>query len=167
MTEADNAKRRAAERASECVRSGMRLGLGTGSTAHYFVEYVGARVSAGLEVVCVPTSETTKTHAASLNIPLTTLEETPHLDLTVDGADEFDMQRRLIKGGGGALLREKIVATASQRLVIIADRSLTAMLALLGRRRRSPTIGWTARSRRIQENQRCRRREGSWCRPGR
>jgi ribose 5-phosphate isomerase A len=123
VTEADNAKRRAAERAAAFVRSGMRLGLGTGSTAHHFVEYIGARVNAGLEVACVPTSETTKRHAASLGIPLTTLEETPHLDLTVDGADEFDRQLRLIKGGGGALLREKIVATASERLVIIADRS--------------------------------------------
>ena len=99
----------------------MRLGLGTGSTAAPFVEEVGARVRDGLNVICVPTSEATRARAEALNIPLTTLDETPHLDLTVDGADEIDDQLRLIKGGGGALLREKIVATASERMVVIAD----------------------------------------------
>jgi ribose 5-phosphate isomerase A len=131
VTDAEAAKRLAARRACEIVRPGMRLGLGTGTTAHYFIEYIGARVIAGLDVLCVPTSEATKSHAASLNIALTTLEETPHLDLAVDGTDEFDPHRRLIKGGGGALLREKIVATASQRLVIIADDS--KQVAFLGR----------------------------------
>jgi ribose 5-phosphate isomerase A len=131
VSDAEAAKRRAAQRASEIVQPGMRLGLGTGTTAHYFVEYLAARVGAGLDVLCVPTSEATRSHAAALNIPLTTLEETPDLDLTVDGTDEFDPQRRLIKGGGGALLREKIVATASQRLVIIADQS--KQVAFLGR----------------------------------
>jgi ribose 5-phosphate isomerase A len=123
VTGAEDAKRRAAERAVEFVRPGMRLGLGTGSTARYFVELIGAKVALGLNVICVPTSETTRLAAQALGIPLTTLDETPHLDLTVDGADEFDSRLRLIKGGGGALLREKIVATASDRMVVIADAS--------------------------------------------
>lgn len=116
-------KAAAAKVAIDLVKPGMRLGLGTGTTAAPFVEEVGARVRDGLDVICVPTSETTHAHAAALNIPLTTLGETPHLDLTVDGADEIDDQLRLIKGGGGALLREKIVATASERMVVIADDS--------------------------------------------
>ena len=116
-------KAAAAKAAIDLVKPGMRLGLGTGTTAAPFVEEVGARVRDGLEVICVPTSEVTHAHATALNIPLTTLDETPHLDLTVDGADEIDDQLRLIKGGGGALLREKIVATASERMVVIADDS--------------------------------------------
>ena len=101
----------------------MRLGLGTGSTAALFVDAVGKRVAEGLNVLCVPTSEATAAQARSLNIPLTTLDETPELDLTVDGADELDGDLVLIKGGGGALLREKIVATSSSRMVVIADAS--------------------------------------------
>lgn len=101
----------------------MKLGLGTGSTAAKFVELLGGKVRSGLKVVCVPTSEATRTQAAALGIPLTTLDDTPELDLTVDGADEIDEELRLIKGGGGALLREKIVAVASDRVVIIADNS--------------------------------------------
>ncbi|MGA9444628.1 MAG: ribose-5-phosphate isomerase RpiA [Methyloceanibacter sp.] len=116
-------KAAAAKAAIDLVKPGMRLGLGTGTTAAPFVEEVGARVRDGLDVNCVPTSEATHAHATALNIPLTTLDETPHLDLTVDGADEIDDQLRLIKGGGGALLREKIVATASERMVVIADDS--------------------------------------------
>ncbi len=116
-------KRAAAERALAFVRPGMKLGLGTGSTAAHFVDLVGARVKAGLDVLCVPTSETTRRQAEALGIPLTTLEKTPRLDLTVDGADEFDIEMRLIKGGGGALLREKIVAAASGQMVVIADLS--------------------------------------------
>ena len=80
-------------------------------------------MKAGLDVVCVPTSEATRAQAEALGIPLTTLDEMPFLDLTVDGADELDGELRLIKGGGGALLREKIVATASGRMVVIADAS--------------------------------------------
>jgi ribose 5-phosphate isomerase A len=120
---ADEMKRRAAAVAIEAVSDGMRLGLGTGSTAAHFVDLLGERVRAGLSVLCVATSERTRTQAQSLSIPLTTLDETPELDLTVDGADEFDSQRRLIKGGGGALLREKIVAAASRRMFVIADES--------------------------------------------
>ena len=119
----DDMKRRAAAAALELVEPGMKLGLGTGSTAAFFVEALGARVAEGLEVVGVPTSEATREQAEKLNIPLTTLDDVPYLDLTVDGADEIDDQLRLIKGGGGALLREKIVANASDRVVIIADNS--------------------------------------------
>ncbi|WP_245416294.1 ribose-5-phosphate isomerase RpiA [Microvirga sp. 17 mud 1-3] len=101
----------------------MRLGLGTGSTAAYFVAALGARVREGLSVVGVPTSEATREQAQREGIPLTTLDETPELDLTVDGADEIDDDLRLIKGGGGALLREKIVASSSRRMIVIADGS--------------------------------------------
>jgi ribose 5-phosphate isomerase A len=120
---ADSLKQQAAERALEFVENGMSLGLGSGSTAAKFVDLVGQRVKAGLQVKCVPTSEATRAQAERLGIPLTSLDDTPFLDLTVDGADEIDAQLRLIKGGGGALLREKIVATASQRMVVITDAS--------------------------------------------
>ena len=120
---ADDFKRQAAAKALEFVEPGMKLGLGTGSTAKHFVDLLGARVTAGLKVLCVPTSEATRLQAAALGIPLTTLDEVLELDLTVDGADEFDSELRLIKGGGGALLREKIVAAASDRMIVIADAS--------------------------------------------
>lgn len=116
-------KRAAAARAALLVEDGMRLGLGTGSTARHFVALVGERVRAGLGVVAVPTSEATRRQAEGEGIPLTTLDETPELDLTVDGADEVGPGLALIKGGGGALLREKIVARASRRMVVIADAS--------------------------------------------
>lgn len=119
----DEMKRRAAARAMDFVRPGMKLGLGTGSTAKHFVDLLGAAVRGGLDVVGVPTSEATRAQAESLGVRLTTLDETPALDLTVDGADEFDSALRLVKGGGGALLREKIVAQASRRLVIVVDES--------------------------------------------
>ena len=120
---ADLWKQQAAERALAFLDDGMKLGLGTGSTAAKFVDLVGARVKRGLRLTCVPTSEATAAQAARLGIPLTTLDETPNLDLTVDGADELDDKLRLIKGGGGALLREKVVAMASRRMVVIADAS--------------------------------------------
>lgn len=119
--DADALKKQAAARALELVRPGMRLGLGTGSTAKHFVDLLGAKVAAGFSVLCVATSEVTQAQALSLGIPMSTLDETPELDLTVDGADEVDPELRLIKGGGAALLREKIVAAASARMVVIAD----------------------------------------------
>lgn len=119
----DDMKLAAAKRALDFVEPKMRLGLGTGSTAAKFVDLLGARVRDGLDVVAVPTSEATRAQAAELGIPLTTLDETPLLDLTIDGADELDGALRLIKGGGGALLREKIVAASSDRMVVIADVS--------------------------------------------
>jgi ribose 5-phosphate isomerase A len=117
----DAMKRQAAARALDFVRPGMRLGLGTGSTARHFVELLGDRVRAGLDVVGVPTSEATESDAKRVGVPLTTLEDTPRLDLTVDGADEIGPDLALIKGGGGALLREKIVASASADMIVIAD----------------------------------------------
>jgi len=124
-------KRAAAARAVEFVRPGMRLGLGTGSTAKHFVELLAERVAQGLAVVAVPTSEATRALAQRLGITLTTLDETPALDLTVDGADEIAADLTLIKGGGGALLREKIVAAASAKMLVIADQS--KWVARLGR----------------------------------
>ena len=118
-------KRAAAEAALAEVRPGMRLGLGTGSTAWHFVDLLGARVSLGFACLCVPTSERTDAQAKSLGIPLTDLDATPRLDLTVDGADEIAPDLTLIKGAGGALLREKIVAAASGRMIVIADASKT------------------------------------------
>ena len=119
----DAQKRTAAARAADFVRPGMRLGLGTGSTAKHFVELIGERVRAGLDILAVPTSEATFAEAKRCGIALTTLDETPELDLTVDGADEVGPGLCLIKGGGGALLREKIVASASARMIVIADQS--------------------------------------------
>src|SRR5947208_12003119 len=124
-------KRAAAARALEFVRPGMRLGLGSGSTAKHFVELLAQRVRAGLEVIAVPTSEATRSDAERLGIALTDLDEAPELDLTVDGADEIAPDLSLIKGGGGALLREKIVASASLRMIVIADES--KLVSALGR----------------------------------
>jgi ribose 5-phosphate isomerase A len=127
----DELKRQAAARALEHVENGMRLGLGTGSTAKHFVELLGERVRDGLKVIGVPTSEATRADAERCGVPLTTLDEIDRLDLTVDGADEVDPALNLIKGGGGALLREKIVAAASDRMIVIADDS--KWVAHLGR----------------------------------
>jgi ribose 5-phosphate isomerase A len=128
---ADAQKRQAARRALDFVQPGMRLGLGSGTTAWHFVDLLGERVRAGLDVIGVPTSEATARQAAEGGIALTTLDETPQLDLTVDGADELDPQLVLIKGGGGALLREKIVAAASARMIVIVDSS--KLVPVLGR----------------------------------
>ncbi len=123
MWVSDDLKRRAAAAALAEVQPGMRLGLGTGSTARHLVDLLGDKVRAGLRVICVPTSEATAAQALGLGIPLTTLEDTPQLDLTIDGADEIGPGLSLIKGGGAALLREKIVAAASARMIVIADGS--------------------------------------------
>jgi ribose 5-phosphate isomerase A len=127
----EDLKRQAAARALDDVRDGMKLGLGTGSTARHFVDLLGERVRAGLNVVGVPTSEATRTQAEGCGIALTTLDETPELDLTIDGADEVDPMLNLVKGAGGALLREKIVAAASARMTVIADA--TKWVDVLGR----------------------------------
>ena len=127
----DALKRQAAAKALEDVRDGMQLGLGTGSTAKHFVDLLGEKVAAGMKVVGVPTSEATRIQAEQCKIPLTTLDAIDRLDLTVDGADEVDGALNLIKGGGGALLREKIVAAASDRMIVIADE--TKWVDVLGR----------------------------------
>jgi ribose 5-phosphate isomerase A len=119
----DALKRQAAARALQEVRGGMKLGLGTGSTAKHFVDLLGEKIHAGLDVVGVPTSEATRAQAEQCGVRLTTLDEIDRLDLTVDGADEIDGALNLVKGGGGALLREKIVAAASDRMIVIADET--------------------------------------------
>jgi ribose 5-phosphate isomerase A len=116
-------KRAAAARALDYVESGMKLGLGTGSTAEIFLELLGERVRAGLKVVGTPTSERTAQKARAMGITLEDLNVLKQLDVTIDGADEADRNLDLIKGGGGALLREKIVAASSKRMVVIADES--------------------------------------------
>ncbi len=128
---ADAQKRAAAEAALDLIEPGMKLGLGTGSTAAHFVDLLGEKVKDGLDVICVPTSEATHKQAQALGIRLTTLDEQPTLDLVIDGADELDHSLRLIKGGGGALLREKIVAAASGGMVVIADE--TKLVEKLGK----------------------------------
>jgi ribose 5-phosphate isomerase A len=129
---ANDQEKEAAARASlRFVRDGNIVGLGTGSTAAFAVRMVGERIKAGLKIRGIPTSAQTKDLAASVGIPLTTLDEFQQIDVTIDGTDEFDPQLRLIKGGGGALLREKIIASASRQVVIIADSS--KQVAVLGK----------------------------------
>jgi len=117
----EDLKRRAAEAALAYVEDGMRLGLGSGSTANHFVRLLGRRVAEGLDVTGVATSQRTAQLAEEVGIRLTNLDATPELDLDVDGADEIGPGLTLIKGGGGALLREKIVAFAATRMIVIAD----------------------------------------------
>jgi ribose 5-phosphate isomerase A len=122
LSERDRLKQASALRAIEYVKDGMVVGLGTGSTAYFVVEGLGARVAQGLKIVGIPTSERTATQARGLNIPLATFAEYSRIDLTIDGADEVERGTlNLIKGLGGALLREKIVATAGDRLIIVVD----------------------------------------------
>ena len=123
-------KIKAAAAALEYVEDGMRLGIGTGSTAEEFVRLLAEKVAAGFRIEGVPTSERTARLCLELGVPLKSLDELPELDLTIDGADEVDGQLRLIKGGGGALLREKIVAAASKRMIVIADE--TKVVDVLG-----------------------------------
>lgn len=120
MTE-DDQKLAAAKTAVDYIQDGMVVGLGTGSTAAKMVDLVGARVKAGLDIVAVPTSEATATQARGLGIKIVGLDDVSLIDLTIDGTDEVDPQMRLIKGGGGAHLREKIVASLSDQLIIIAE----------------------------------------------
>ena len=120
---ADIAKINAAAAALDYVSDGMQIGLGTGSTAAHFVRLLGERVKKGLQVVGVPTSEATGKLAREVGVPLMPVERVGALDLCVDGADEIDPQFRLIKGGGAALLREKIIASAAKHFVVIADES--------------------------------------------
>jgi ribose 5-phosphate isomerase A len=131
VSDQESLKRSAAAKALDYVGEGMKLGLGTGSTADVFMELLAPRVRGGLKLLCAATSERTTTKARHLGLSLAALDELAPLDLTVDGADEADRELTLIKGGGGALLREKIVAAASQRMVVIADES--KLVARLGK----------------------------------
>src|SRR5437667_4534073 len=117
----DQEKQTAAKAAAELIEPGQIVGLGSGSTAAYFVRFLAERVRAGLRIVGIPTSQATKALAEQLGIPLTTLEAQAHIDIDVDGADEIDPQLNLIKGGGGAFLREKIIASASKRFIVVAE----------------------------------------------
>ncbi len=119
----EEGKRLAGEKAAEHVKDGMVVGLGTGSTAYYAIKKVGQMVSDGIEIVAIPTSVWTEKLAKDCGIPLSTLDEHPSIDLTIDGADEIDPNLDLIKGMGGALLREKVVASVSVREIIITDES--------------------------------------------
>jgi ribose 5-phosphate isomerase A len=127
----DQLKRQAAAMALTQIQPGMRLGLGTGSTARHFVDLLGEKVAQGFDCLCVPTSEATAEQARSLNIPLSDLDTLDRLDMTIDGADEIDPALNLIKGAGGALLREKIVAASSDAMIVIADGS--KLVQTLGR----------------------------------
>lgn len=147
MSEQDRLKRQAAERAVEFVKNGMVLGLGTGSTARHVLEILAERLRGGAlrDLVGVPTSRATERHALELGFPIATLEEEPRIDLTLDGADEVGPELRLIKGLGGALLWEKIVATVSERVVIVVDEG--KLVAELGETVPLPVevvpFGWT------------------------
>jgi ribose 5-phosphate isomerase A len=127
----DQEKKAAARASLAFVRDGDIVGLGSGSTAEYAIRLLGERVQAGLKIRGIPTSQRTRELAESVGVPLTTLEEFPDIDVTIDGADEIDPELQLIKGGGGALLREKIVASASKRMVVIADS--TKRVQILGK----------------------------------
>ena len=152
-TTQDQWKRIAGEAAVEFIEAGMVIGIGSGSTAAYMIQALARRLQAGLKIVgAVPTSEATEQLARSLGIPLTNLDTYPELDLAIDGADEVDSHLNLIKGGGGALLREKIVASASRRFIVIADA--TKLVSPLGQRAVLPVetipFGVAPVSRRLQ-----------------
>ena len=123
MTDQIAFKRAAAAKAMEYIQDGMKLGLGSGTTAEIFVESLATRVRSGHRLLCVPTSERTAAHARKLGITLSGLDDLAPLDITIDGADEADRNLDLIKGGGGMLLREKIVAASSRKMIVIADES--------------------------------------------
>ncbi len=116
-------KRIAGEKAAEYIKDGMTIGLGTGSTAYYMVEAVGKLVAGGMNLRAVPTSNATEAQAKALGIPLISIEEAEYLDLAIDGVDEIDPQFNAIKGGGGALFREKVVASAAKEVIWIMDNS--------------------------------------------
>jgi ribose 5-phosphate isomerase A len=130
MLSSNEIKQRVALKATSLVRPGMMLGLGSGTTMHWFVTALAEHVKEGLQITAVPTSSDVQKLAEEKGIPLTTLNEVDSIDLTIDGADEIDTNWQLIKGGGGALLQEKLVASVSRDLVIIADH--TKMVEQLG-----------------------------------
>lgn len=131
MTDQNALKKAVAAKALEYVKDGMKLGLGSGTTAEFFLDLLAPRVRGGLKLLCVPSSERTAIYARRLGITLAGLDDLSPLDLTIDGADEADRDLNLIKGGGGMLLREKLVAFASRRMIVIADES--KLVARLGK----------------------------------
>jgi ribose 5-phosphate isomerase A len=146
-------KRLAAEKACEYIEDGMILGLGTGSTVDYALIKIGNMIKNGLDIKGIPTSSKTKKIAIEHKIPLTTLEENPNIDLTIDGADEVDSELRLIKGGGGALTREKMIAYYSNKVIIIIDE--TKVVKMLGIDFALPVeivkFGWTATKEKLKQ----------------
>ena len=146
-------KKLAAEKAVEYIEDGMILGLGTGSTVEYTIRKIGEMIKEGINIKGIPTSMNTKKIAIEENIPLTTLEENPKIDLTIDGADEVDSNLNLIKGGGGALTREKIVAYHSKRVIIVIDE--TKVVKALGIDFPLPVevvkYGWTPTKNKLKE----------------
>ena len=151
MSEKERERELAARRAVEWVEHGMLLGLGTGGTASWAIRLIGERVRQGLQVQAIPTSRRTEELARAEGIPLIGFAATDRLDLTIDGADEVDGSFCLIKGGGGALLREKIVAAASDRVVIVGDSQ--KLVSVLGRFPLPVEVipfGWQAAARRIR-----------------
>lgn len=149
----DDAKRRAAEKAVEFVSDGQLVGLGTGSTTKFAIEKIGQMVQSGLDIKGVPTSRASERLALALRIPLLDLNDTDRLDLVIDGADEIDPAFNMIKGGGGALTREKLVALASARRVIVADD--TKLVERLGETRNLPVevlpFAWRLSARLLEE----------------
>jgi ribose 5-phosphate isomerase A len=151
MADVDREKRLAAARSIEFIEEGMTVGLGSGSTARYFIRELGRRVREGMKVQGVSTSGVTSSLAAEEGIPLTDFAHIEELDVSVDGADEVDPQLNLIKGGGGALLREKIVASATRRMIIICDsRKLVSSLGVFPLPVEVTPFGWQLTARRIE-----------------
>ena len=150
-------KKLAAEKAIDYIKDGMILGLGTGSTVEYMLKKLGEKVKGGLKVKGIPTSMHTRKVAKDYDIPITSLEENPEIDLTIDGADEVDSNLNLIKGGGGALTREKIIAFHSKKEIIIIDES--KIVKALGIDFDLPVevlkYGWTSTKKSIEEIFRC------------
>lgn len=148
-----NLKQIAGEKAVEYVKDGMVVGLGTGSTIFYAIKKIGERVKNGLDIIGIPTSVETEKLAKQIGIQLSTLEEHPVIDITIDGADEIDKKLNLIKGMGGALLREKIVASASKKEIIAADTS--KLVDMLGTKSPLPVevtrFGWSYAAKKISE----------------
>jgi ribose 5-phosphate isomerase A len=151
--EREKLKKLAGEKAVEHIKDGMIVGLGTGSTVKYSLEKIGSLIKEGLNIKGIPTSINTKRFAKEENIPLTTLEENPDLDITIDGADEVDSFLNLIKGGGGALTREKIIAYNSKKVIIVVDDS--KIVKALGIDIPLPVevikYGWTSTKKRLEE----------------
>lgn len=149
----EHQKKIAAEKATEEVNNGMVIGLGTGSTVYYALLKLGEMIRDGLNIIGIPTSEGTEKIATEQNIPLTTLAKHPTIELTIDGADEVDAHLNLIKGGGAALVREKIIANASNRIVIVVDESKVSQV--LGSTFALPVeiikFGWEATQREVDK----------------
>src|SRR5258708_15741 len=147
-----NGKKIAAGKAVEHIRNGMTLGLGTGSTAYWAIQGIGEQVKNGLSVRAIATSMQSEALARELNIPIVPFAEIDHIDITIDGADEVDQQLNLIKGGGGALLREKIVASATKFYIIIVDESkLVVHLGKFPLPVEVTPFGWELTMRRLEE----------------